>query len=493
MPAHSRPANIRNEKNRIPLVALIGVAVVGIVLLANSPNWQLWAYCLIALPALVWLAGGQHSYAVLIWLLGYNWLQVIGSVAFADLTGRDIGFGGDYGILAIEYSLGALLVLAAGLTVGRKLASFVFGFGKAQHPDELNGAENAIKLKRVLACYFAVLPLSEVLGLIATETPTIAQPVLAFAMLKYVFVYLVAAYVFHTKRGAGWLALVFSLEVAMGVVGYFAYYKEAFFVILIAFASSRIRLQPWIWISGVLALLLIVWISLVWTMIKHEYRSEIFAKGLSARMEFVTDKLLFEGVDTTIAAAHLADRIGYTKYFAVVLERQNNGFIPELNLYNSAIEHVIKPRVLFPNKASLNDSLTTTLLTGMHVASNTSIGVGYIAEAYVDYGFPFMFVPIGLIGIFLGAGVQFVMTRRAPRLIREAVTTAIFFSLFRFETNIDKALGFSVTVFIALLLFLIVIYPQLAQWMAGRSRRRAIPASMNGRRGYSPHDYIDRR
>ena len=48
-------------------------------------------------------------------------------------------------------------------------------------------------------------------------------------------------------------------------------------------------------------------------------------------------------------ASTLLERIGYTKFYAIVLGRDTSEFS---GIYERAVEHVLKPRLLFPEKAA---------------------------------------------------------------------------------------------------------------------------------------------
>ena len=128
---------------------------------------------------------------------------------------------------------------------------------------------------------------------------------------------------------------------------------------------------------------------------------------------------------------------------------------------------MLTPRILFPDKAALDDSKLTTALLGIKIDKYTSIGVGYVAQAHVDFGFPGLLLPMLVIGGMIGGGAKYFMTRSAPLLIREAFTTATLFLAFRFEENIDKALGGFITGFLAMALVLKFAYPMIARWLAG--------------------------
>ena len=65
----------------------------------------------------------------------------------------------------------------------------------------------------------------------------------------------------------------------------------------------------------------------------------------------------------------------------------------------SAYDDVLTPRVLFPQKPRLNDSKLTSALLGIEIDQDTSIGIGYVAEAHLHFGFPALLLPLFLLGM----------------------------------------------------------------------------------------------
>src|SRR5262249_37435621 len=143
----------------------------------------------------------------------------------------------------------------------------------------------------------------------------------------------------------------------------------------------------------------VVWISLAWTAVKPEYRTwvsgytlnQTTTRSFNDRISFIARRILFEPIDYDRAVFNLLRRIGYTEIYAEILARLDAGAIAEdSRKYLDAVQHVVMPRVLFPDKAKLDDSAVTTALTGREIEEGTSISVGYVAEAHVDFGFPAM-------------------------------------------------------------------------------------------------------
>ena len=243
--------------------ALTIAGVLTIIAASASPNATLWAACVLALPIAVWLLGGKQAYHVLPLLIALAWLQVIGDIIAADLNGQVIydGWLGPYRVEAIIFSLCAIAVMALGMRVGK------WPFRPVIRTDMASptGEERSVSLNRIVLCYFVSLVLAQGLNAVAFSVPAITQPLLALSLIKFVCIYLIAARVFESERGYNWLILISLLEMVTGLVGYFASYKEAFFVMLIAMASSRRRPSIRVWIFGVMAVVAVVWVSLVWT------------------------------------------------------------------------------------------------------------------------------------------------------------------------------------------------------------------------------------
>ena len=456
-----------------PRMLAAGCAVVTLCLL-DSPNAALWAACLLALPIAVWLLGGKQAYRVLLWVIAVNWLQVVGDVVAADLTGTVISesFHGTYWVEAIVWSLCAILVLALGMRWGTQLGGRLFRSSVQPTGGSPAADEHGVRLHRVMLCYFVSLVVTEILSVVAFSVPAITQPLLALSLIKFACVYLIAATVFESERGYGWLAVVSVLEMVTGLTGYFANYKEAFIVMLIALATVRRSIALRNWIFGVTALAAVLWASLVWTVAKKEYRVFVAGKPVAERIEWMTQRLFVESINYRQAVLLLMERVGYTGLYSAVIAREDLGSPRSFHLYASAVQHVLMPRILFPDKAALDDSKLTTALLGIKIERNTSIGVGYVAEAHVDFGFPGLLLPMLAIGLMIGGAAKYFMTRTAPLLIREAFTIATLFLPFRFETDIDKSLGGFITGFLVMALVLKFVYPIIARWLTGSHARR---------------------
>jgi hypothetical protein len=465
------------------LVTWSAAAILSVYGAVASENPLLWLTCALTLPVGYWVMGGGRSYPILLCILGLYWLQVFADVLGANLRGAVIGEGmsGPYELDAVELSLGALLVMALGMRFGVMSYSQA---GRNRVPSVAASSKlEGIRLSRVVVAYFVAVFFVVILAQVANALPALRQPILGFALLKYVCLYLLAIKVFESRGGYHWLAIALLFEVITGLTGYIASYQRSILVLLIAgLSQSRFRkeltLQRILIFVGATAVLL--WTSIVWTAVKSEYRdwgnsgtgSQIIDRPFSERVQWLANRLAAGNIDYKNGFEQLVLRVGYTSYYAQTLARLDAGLVPsDLHLWSSAILHVVTPRALFSEKAALSDSAITTLLTNNEFDVNTSASVGWVAEAQVDYGFPGMFLPILLVGIMLGAAIKYFMTRTVPRGVCEAFATSCLVLTFRYEANVDNALGGFLTGFIALALVLRFGYPRIARWLSGRRVR----------------------
>ena len=266
----------------------------------------------------------------MLWVIAINWLQVIGDVASADLTGSVLSDGslGPYRVEAIRLEFVRDTGVGAWNAFWNAIGRMAVSLDCSADRRFTSWGERGVRLHRVMLCYFVSLAVTQILGAVAASVPALAQPVLALSLIKFVCVYLIAAKVFESGRGYGWLAVVSLLEMVTGVTGYFSSYKEAFIVILIAFATSRRPMSARMWIFSATAVVAVVWVSLVWTAVKKEYRHFVVSYPFEERLEWMAQRFFVDSIDYRDAVVRLFQRIGYTEFYATVIAREDSGSLP---------------------------------------------------------------------------------------------------------------------------------------------------------------------
>jgi hypothetical protein len=115
--------------------------------------------------------------------------------------------------------------------------------------------------------------------------------------------------------------------------------------------------------------------------------------------------------------------------------------------WQDAFDHVAKPRFLFPSKPPLSDTEVFLRLARGDASesfrSGTSISVGYVAENFVDLGFPGMLAGIFAIGVMVAGVCRYFMTRQLPWMVREGSVLAIIYTIGHdgVEISLPKILG----------------------------------------------------
>jgi hypothetical protein len=294
---------------------------------------------------------------------------------------------------------------------------------------------------------------------IAWSFPAITQAIFALNFSHLALVYLVLRrfsqpeFQWHLYFG------VLTFEVLLGFTGYFAGFREplimGFIVGVEVLKLNKIR--HWALLGGLVVAMGLA--SVLWLSVRSEYRSdfdeELFAASRAERLDHIAtlaDNALGGGEETLqLAILDVVDRMWAIYYPALAYERVPT-FLAHSDgaILGAALQHLVTPRVLFPDKAALpSDSEMVRRYSGMDVAGEeegTSIAFGYAAEAYVDFGLPLMFVPVLLYGVLLGAGYWWCLYAIKHRELAIALATVIFWlSLYLFERSWVKMLGLNLT------------------------------------------------
>ncbi|MCW2284291.1 hypothetical protein M2323_002160 [Rhodoblastus acidophilus] len=379
------------------------------------------------------------------------WSAVAGDILVADLDGAALDSldGGVYRAWAIYYSWIALLVLAVGVKMGFGYRAVVVArmrrVKQYAQPD----------LRRAWAAYGATTIAAVALGLAARAVPSLAQPITAIAAVRLVALYILAHCLKRSPNGLALIAGVMLVEGAFGTISYIASFQIAFFTIIAALlvndggrSSARASDMLALTIAGAI----LVFFAVVWTAVKPQFRELIAVADMPAseRLSWVLGQITEGRIDYGEAAKRLVERVSYTKFFALLLERQATGLAPDMHLWRDALTNVLMPRVFFPDKAILDDTAITTMLTGVKFGSNTSVSIGYVAEASADFGPLVMSAPLALLGFLWGRATRFFLTADVPMLVASAFVAAVWSALYKYESNSAKILGGFALTFLAM-------------------------------------------
>ena len=252
--------------------------------------------------------------------------------------------------------------------------------------------------------------------LVATAIPGLSQLFLAIAALKWAAFFLLTYSTFVRSDGNKlvWL-IIFLWEFAVSIGGYFSSFKDVFLYTLIALGAARPRITirqaalTTVFASCLLSL------AVVWTAIKIDYRAFVRADSTAqvvtvshgeaiSKLTELGSSLNYQALAQ--AVDKMIQRIMYTEYFGVVLS-----YVPQVvpheygALWLDAITRPLMPRMFFPDKANVDKSALTNTYTGLNLAGEevgTQISLGYMGEAFIDFGEVGMFAMLLLVGLSVG-------------------------------------------------------------------------------------------
>lgn len=126
----------------------------------------------------------------------------------------------------------------------------------------------------------------------------------------------------------------------------------------------------------------------------------------------------------------------------------------------------------------LDDSAQTSAILGINIQDGTSIGLGYVAQAHIDFGFPGLALPLIALGALIGAIYRYFATQSGPVFLGQAFACGTLFNTLSFAGNIDKQLGGLIMSFLVMALTYRFGGPYLLRFITARpdsSRLRKPP------------------
>ncbi len=475
------PVSRARARGARPLLGWISPVAVAAIVSLVSANAALTAavFALIGLVALlVWRPGEPP---ILLFAVGYQWLQVAVKVFHANALGLPVAylFPGPEGGRALLLSLVGLAALALGTRAGMLQLPPLRVGNDARVSGQLS-------LRRTALAYFGFF-VADLLGRgRALGAGGLTQALLAALNLKWFFFFILAYLVFRRRAGYEFLLLAVGLELVVGFTGFFSAFKEVFFVLLVTYLTARPRFsfgnaaRVGVFVAGLFAL------GVLWMTVRAEYRglvsggerAQVVRVAFFDRLRLMSELLL--GVDAKRLRDGLelfAERLAYVDYFSQVLFMVPR-VIPHENgaLWRDAILHVLKPRLLFPNKPNLaSDSELTMKYTGLWLASETegaSISLGYFAESYIDFGAAGMMAAIFAVGLAWGVIYRYFITRPTDPLYAFAAAVTVLIRANQFEMHNVKLVGSVLMGFLVTASFMRWVLPSLHGWLRPSLRRQ---------------------
>ncbi len=449
----------------------------GIVTRANRTSRQVLAVVAVACAATFyvedWIAGiaivviwmawkyakDDTGLPVLAMALTFQWVQVTSGMWYHAATGRPLKtmMVSDYRPMML-IGLGCVAALVLGLRAGLSWIQ------RTRHGKvHASLASMPIGWTGLVFMYVAALGLQGTMGQLAYQFPDFTQAILTFKFLHLALLFLILRRLSRPKPQWHLIGAIMALEILLGITGFFAGYREPIVMAIIALFEvfNPRRVQQWVGVAvigGALMALSVFWIS-VRSEYRKEFDNETFANSESVRIERmrqISSSWINDTHDVSEDMDALVDRMWVIYYPALAVAR-----VPKVlphtggTIITGALQHVFSPRVFFPSKAELaNDSDMVRRYSGLWVAGsdqNTSIAFGYAGESYIDFGVPWMFIPVFLYGLLAGIAYQELSARIHHEELRAGLLAVIFWlALYLFERSWVKTLGLTGTLLVYL-------------------------------------------
>lgn len=478
-PAYAEP--VSPARLRVPGPLLWGfAAAAGLGLL--TVNGALTATSLLVLGLLFLLLWRPGEPPVLLFAVGYQWVQVSAKIFHADLFGVPIEYLSESPSVkaATWLSLAGLAVLAIGIwLVLRRLPP---------QGDRLAESARHFDPARAFWLWAVSVVVTTLLSNVAWSVSSLTQILLALVGFKWAPYFWLAYLVFQRREGYAYLALAFVAEFVLGI-GFFSGFKMVFFMTLVAVMATRVNLNLRTVALGATFVVSVLVLGSVWTVVKGDFRSAGGGEHAQDAGGSKTDQLTTLGRmagqlrarDVVMGFDPLFRRVAYTDMFAATMD-----FVPRHRdygrgeLWGTAIRHVLMPRMLFPNKPVLpSDSEVTMAWTGQYLASDaegTSISIGYMGEAYADFGRVGMFGVILVLGLLWGTMQRVFLRRARSPLVALGFSLVILMNASLFEMASIKLIGGVIMQFLVLLLLYRVMGGRFRAWLGDDAEAHDAPA-----------------
>lgn len=380
----------------------------------NGPNTDLALYAIAVLALGIRLLWRPGEPPILLFIFSFQWMQ--------SATGALYGNAIDVPIADVSYSWGRHEFASALMLTGVMVLALAMRVVAGRPRPDLHVRMKAVVLAKPFRFWVRVYAITWVFSAacegIAPMAGGLRLPFVTISEVKWAGFFLLtfAAFISTNPSARTIWVCIFLFEFIISLGGYFSSFKEVFFFTLFALAAASVRLRPRILIPSALIAVAMIGLGIVWTAIKVEYR--FLANNGSGQQSVLLDygeriselgRLVGNLDEPALAAATdaLASRVMYHSFFGAVAQRVP-AEIPHTvgDIWFEAISRPLMPRLLFPNKRAINDSDLTNEYTGLGVATaeqGVSISLGYMAEAYIDFGPIFMFLPIMALGAGVGA------------------------------------------------------------------------------------------
>lgn len=320
-----------------------------------------------------------------------------------------------------------------------------------QHIDEL--LHIRYNASKVMLFYFSIIIFSLFFYGFLFSIPGLSQLMNFIVTIKWGVFFIMIYIALKQKKNLLLMVSLIIIDLLLGFVSFFSSsFVNVFIFLGLAFFATEVKLKIKTLIPLALVLVFALYTLLVWTAIKGEYRSFlnqgtgnqiVNVNRQEALNKFYQLSLNVDNSSIGKSTTQIIDRLGYISYFSNTIQ-----YIPAIKpyqngkIYLDAFSFYFKPRIFFPDKRSIDDSKHTQEYTGLAISgAGTSISLGYIADAYADFGPLFMAIPLLFLGIVTGLLYRYFQLLNVSTFWSWTMLAPFFFLTNINGVNADKAIG----------------------------------------------------
>ncbi len=392
---------------------------------------------LLTLILIILILWRKNSHNAFFWGMSFQWLSVNIKIFYGLYVGlnlEDLVDHPDHIYEANIYSNIGLIIMCLGIYVLTK---------KIKYPDPQSFDWSKYKQFDKVYIYYSLF------FLFATPfsyNAALQQIFVYLTLIKFSLLFIALNQSLATKKKfTDLIYLVILFEIILSLTGFFSGFKDYLFVLLYTLVyqqSNNLKLSNIIKLTPLIVLLF--YLGIIWSSVKVEYRSYISEGeavqsnnvGASASLNKLSDLVGNLNQDQfNIGFESLINRMSYIEFFSATIN-----YVPlyEPHTYGerlfSSITYGLQPRIFFPNKPITDYSEVTTKYTGIFVTGKenaTSISLGYMADAYIDFGKYFFWITPLVIGLMMGYSYIY-LYKIAPSPIWSVAITFPFYYISNF-------------------------------------------------------------
>ncbi|WP_147201591.1 hypothetical protein [Segetibacter aerophilus] len=411
---------------------------------------------------------------VFTFLMVFHWVQVVSYIFFVNSSWHgDMNFLTKSSASALLYSLTGLIVM-----------SFVFSevaYKNIQVSIEVfEEALDKIDPRKVLYLYLILYFLSGVLSRSAFAFGGLTQVFINIALLKWAGFVLLGYLSFKYKEYRIFFAVAFILDFVGGFFSFFSSFKDVFFYTAVIVMTFISKIDFKVSLRSVVVVTSLFYMAVVWTVIKGDYRS-FLNEGSGQQVVNVSQERAFDKLSGLVSSVNKESinegvrsffyRLQYVYHFAKSIDMVPAN-IPYQHgaVWRETVEFVVVPRMLNPNKGSLDNSLKASKFTGIQFSGasrGVSFSLGYFADCYVDFGVPGMFIALAIIAFIFAKIYRFFLLKATGNIVvNYAIVIAFFVQFSFFEMDGTFMFGRLFTSFIVFLVLKYTLFSKMEKFIS---------------------------